>query len=106
MEARIKLGLKRFAEAEEDDFGNPVGGLADPVEILVFSVGPLYSNENEQQVQTGITVGTPHHYDITPQDVIVFNGKDYTVEGELTDCNWGPWDYKPGYVINAKRSDR
>ena len=106
MRARHKIHVRHLTVTGEDGFGNPVTTLGDPEEVRVYSIGPAYSTESERLVQTGLTIGSPSDYGITSGDVLVIKGSEWQVEGEVVDCNLGPWDYAPGYVITVKRAEQ
>lgn len=41
--------------------------------------------------------------DFASSDAVVIDGVAYEVDGLVENCNTGPFDFSPGYVINLRR---
>ena len=86
-----------------DSEGNLLGATTVAQPIKAYSIGPRYSNAVDGLVTVGLVVGLPNSYGIESGDRVDFEGKSFTVEGELINSNLGPGSYKPGFVMHLKR---
>lgn len=107
--AKHTLGIKRYLEGAEDAHGNPVEGWEPAEYVKVFAVAPTSSQEPSESgrdaVITGLTVLAPVDVVIDAKDRVLWNGIEYTVEGDVADWTTGPFNFKPGIQFNLKRVD-
>lgn len=102
------LGLRRWMPGLEDAHGNPVESWADPVDWKVFAVAPTASMEplaDRMAVATGISVLAPPDPLPGPHDVVIYDGEEWQVVGEVANYTTGPFTYKPGVVVNLERKE-
>lgn len=91
------VGVKRYQAGAKDDLGNDVDSWADTaLELPAHFVAPATSAEpfqpNRALLTTDKTVGAPKHANLPgPRDIVVWQGEEYTVEGEVADYTNGPW---------------
>jgi hypothetical protein len=49
--------------------------------------------QNRDLLTTDLAVGAPKSVDLPgPRDLVVWAGEDYTVQGDVADFTFGPWD--------------
>lgn len=103
------VGVKRYETGGEDAHGNPIDGHAEtPVYVEVYGIAPTTSTEPEpgrNLVVTGYTLLAPKGTNIGPHDLVVIDGENYKVKGEVGDYNRGPFGYEPGVTISLTRAE-
>lgn len=108
MKATVPIGVRRAATGAPDRHGNPSTGHAPAVEVLVFAVYPVSANElqpGRTDVTSLLTVLAPLGVVIGPQDLVVYRGEDFEVDGEIGDWSDGPFSFEPGLSFNIKRTE-
>jgi len=109
LRAKYKLGIKRYLEGAEDAHGNPIEGWGDVELVDVYAIAPTSSQEPSEAgraaVIDGLSVLAPDDYGIDAKDRAVYQGPEYTVEGNVANWNEGAFAFKPGYQFNLKKVD-
>lgn len=109
MKARLVLGLKVYSSVEADAHGNASDSWAAPVDWTVFGIAPRTAvppepSADRSEVISGHAVYAPKTGTLPgPLDLVVIDGEDWRVEGELGDYTRGPFGYAPGVVVNLTR---
>lgn len=105
--ANYQLGIKRYQEGVTDAHGNPVESWSAPETVDVFAVAPTSSTEppasGREAVISGLSVLAPVGVLVAPRDRAVWNGEEYSIEGELADWTTGPFGFLPGVQFNLRR---
>lgn len=102
------VGVRRWTSGVEDAHGNPIEGHGAPEPVTVWAIAPTTSNEPEpgrNLVVTGYTLLGPPDLDIGPFDLVVIDGEDWKVSGEVGDWTRGPFNYAPGVSVNLTRAE-
>jgi hypothetical protein len=92
------VGVRRFEATGDDGYGNPTEGHSEAVlDLPVHFVAPAQSVEPYRQLRdlltTDLAVGAPKSDDLPgPRDLVVWAEQDYTVEGDVADYTFGPWN--------------
>lgn len=105
---RFKVSHEAVLAGAEDDWGNPVEGFADPVEVKVYGWGPPAPDDPLRDLGTGLdhdidlycaTSFCGHLDRVTlPNEPLAL-----TVQGNPDDFNHGPFGFMPGYRVKLKR---
>ena len=98
--------LPYSADAETDDYGNPVEGYGDPVEAAVYGWAPGGSQELtgwQSQVTADLSLYAPSGFPATHRDRVRVDGVVYDVTGVPEDFNHGPFGFAPGIRVNLTR---
>ena len=102
-----KVGHRRYYEGETNTRGNPRKAWEDPVEVRVIgfywpsSTEPPESGRDE--VTADVIVLAPPAFQPGAHDRLVIEGDEYEVIGRPDDYNHGPFGFRPGNAINARR---
>lgn len=101
------IGVKRLVKGQTDAHGNVTESFSDPVSVPVYSIAPTTSDEpyeaGREAVVTGLSVLAPIDTNITAYDRVVWDGEEYTVEGDIADWSKGPFGWDAGIAIQLKR---
>ena len=94
------IGVRRFEEGATDAHGNPVDEWdADRVlDVAVHFVAPADTVEpyrdHRDLLRTDLAVGAPKVDNLPDnRDLVVWQGEDYRVEGDVSDFTFGPWTH-------------
>lgn len=103
-----RVPVKRRVAGATDDHGNAVDTYEATHFLDAYSIAPAYSNEpfeaGREAVVTGLTVLAPKpDFDIDEDDLLVINGDDYSIKGEVADWNMGPFGFEPGISITLEK---
>lgn len=109
LKAKYKLGIKRYEEGAEDPYGVPTESWG-PVELVdVYAIAPASSTEpfspGREAVIDALTVLAPDDYGIQARDRAVYQGDEYSIEGNVADWNTGPFGFTPGFQFSLKKVD-
>ena len=91
------VGVRRYEEGATDGHGNPVDAWsATELEVPAHFVAPAATVEpyrqNRDLLVTDLAVGAPKTANLPePRDLVVWQGEDYRVEGDVEDFTYGPW---------------
>jgi hypothetical protein len=107
----FKVWTRAYSESETvNGRGRPVESWADPVEQGVYgwsmpdSKEPKFVGPNRVTVTLELLV--PESFQVGPYDkVIVPRYGELDVLGFAEDYNNGPFDWRPGFVVNLGRTD-
>lgn len=108
MKAVYTVLVKRRTTGALDAHGNPVEGLSDPEPLAVYAIAPTGSQEpgsGRLDVTTGLSLLLPSEAVLGPLDVVVVDGEDWQVEGEVADYTRGPFGYRAGRVASLTRTE-
>lgn len=105
------IGLKRYQAGAVDRYNKPTDSWLAAVDIEVYAIAPKSSDEpfevGRDAVVTGLQVLAPAGTVIGRKDRIVFEGEEYTVEGEIADWTYSPYHTglleDAGIEVNLKR---
>lgn len=107
LEVTQTIGLRKHQRGARDAHGNTVESWANPIPIGVYSVAPASSTEpfeaGREAVITGLTILAPPNTDVSRLDVLVVNGEEWAVEGDIANWGQGAFGWNPGLSINLKR---
>lgn len=105
MIARHRIEVREQFLGELDAFGNPVVSWTAWRELMVFGWIETDSTEPKtvgtDRVVIDLEIYSPTTVTASSQ-LRLPDGKVGEVVGEPMDCNRGPWDYQPGYVLRCR----
>ncbi|OZD23820.1 hypothetical protein CH253_08130 [Rhodococcus sp. 06-156-3C] len=96
-------------EAGYDGNGMPREGWADPRDQYVYgwqstnSYEPKLAGPNRVVVEVELLA--PESFECGPKDRVWLNGARFDVIGYPEDANEGPFGFRPGFLVNLKRSE-
>lgn len=101
------IGIRDYVEGVKDAHGNTTSGWGNTRNVEVWGIAPRFSNETYETgrnpVITGYTIIAPPDLVIDRRSLVIWDGVEYEVEGEVGDWTTGPFAYRPGVTINIKR---
>lgn len=104
-----RLPIKRRVEGDTDAHGNPVVSWSTVFYLDAYSIAPAYSNEpfeaGREAVITGLTVlaPKPKKFTLDEDDLVVIDGVDYSIKGEVANWNQGPFGFEPGISVTLEK---
>lgn len=104
------VGVRRFTPGVKDSRGNPVDAWADPVTVAVHGVAPGSMGEPGVGARDlsliAWTIYAPAGTVIGSRDLVVYQGREYRVNGEARDWTTSPWPMPiAGVVIELLRAE-
>lgn len=107
LDTPFSIGVKRYVEGVEDAHGNVNESWTEPENVLVYSIAPASLTESSDgtrdAVISGLTVLAPPTVTVDAKDVVVIDGDEYEVAGDMGDWNRGPFGFTPGNTINLRK---
>lgn len=105
----ITIGVKTYIENSFDIYNNQSKEWETAVDVLVYSIAPTSTDEPSEAgrssaVVTGLTVLAPVGTVIGPKDIVIIDGDEYQVDGDISDWSKGPFSWSPGIEIKLKRA--
>ena len=103
------IGHRVYDATARDSHGNSVDAWADPVDVQVYGWHTGSSDEprvvGHDRVVVQGQVLAPESFRPSPRDLVDLPGAGtYEVIGEPEDYNHGPFDWRPGVVVNLRRA--
>lgn len=113
--ARIAVQTKACIEGAVNGKNVPIKAWADPVTQYVIAIGPEKSAEPATPSHVRVTVTralyVPERFVVGPHDRVILPAVrnlpafEYDVVGYPEDYCQGPFDFRPGLVVNLYRSE-
>lgn len=103
------VGVRAFQDGATDAHGNPVAAWGDPVEVPVHALSPGSDEPPSPHRDLSVvewTVYAPAGTQVGPRDLVLVDGREFTVEGEVRDYTRGPW-HNPvaGVAFELRRAE-
>lgn len=107
MQAVYTVLVKRHSPGTKDAHGNVRDGYSDPEPMQVYGIAPKGSQEpgaDRQAVTTGHLLFLPPEAVLGPLDLVLIDGVEHEVEGEVADYTRGPFGFKPGKTASLTKT--
>jgi hypothetical protein len=108
MRAVYTVSVRRYAAGAKDAHGNPVASHGSPEPLQVYGVAPKGSQEpgaDRLAVSTGLMLLMPPEAVLGPHDLVIVDGDEWEIEGEVADYTRGPFGFRPGKTVALKRTE-
>lgn len=102
------VGVRTYVPGAVDAHNNPADAWGAPVEWPGCAVAPAGSSEdstNRTTVITTLDVYGPHDMEVGPRDLVVYDGEEFQVVGEIARWRNPYTGYEPGCVFSIRRVD-
>lgn len=103
--------VQAYDSTAEDGFGNPLdawGPAGAPQPVYGWcppgTIGRREVTGWRSVVTTDVELLAPPGFTCNPRDRIILDGLVHEVQGEVEDFNHGPFGFRPGVVVNLKRT--
>lgn len=95
-QTRWSVGVRHLVTGEKDAHGNAEETHAAPVDLPVYFVAPASTVEpysaNRDLLTTDLAVLCPKSDSLPgPRDLVLWQGKEHRVEGDVSDFTFGPF---------------